>query len=135
MEFFIQDEQAMLELGNRISKSLHRGDLVLLEGHLGAGKTTLVRGILHGLGWKEPVRSPTYNLFAPYDTDPPVLHADFYRISDAQGTGIEDYFDTHVCLVEWPNALRSLVDLTLSSKVEITTEGTGRRVRLSNILL
>ncbi len=134
-ELFIPDEQAMLDLGDRLSKVLTQGEIVLFEGHLGAGKTTLIRGILHGLGWKEAVRSPTYNLFAPYETNPPVFHADFYRISDAQGTGIEDYLDTHLCLIEWPAALASLVNLSKCPKVQIDTEGTGRRVTLSNINL
>lgn len=134
-ELFIPDEQAMLDLGDRLSKVLKPGEIVLFEGHLGAGKTTLIRGILHGLGWKDAVRSPTYNLFAPYETNPPVLHADFYRISNAQGTGIEDYLDTHLCLIEWPAALASLVNLEKCPKVQIDTEGTGRRVSLSNINL
>jgi tRNA threonylcarbamoyladenosine biosynthesis protein TsaE len=125
----------MLALGERLSKVLREGDVVLFEGELGAGKTTLIRGILHGLGWEEPVRSPTYNLFSPYATIPPVLHADLYRLSDAQGTGIEDYLDSHLCLIEWPLALASLVRLETCSKVQISTEGTGRRVRLSNINL
>ena len=125
----------MLALGERLAKVLREGDVVLFEGELGAGKTTLIRGILHGLGWEEPVRSPTYNLFCPYATTPPVLHADLYRLSDAQGTGIEDYLDSHLCLIEWPLALASLVPLETCSKVQISTEGTGRCVRLSNINL
>ena len=125
----------MLALGERLAKVLQEGDVVLFEGELGAGKTTLIRGILHGLGWEEPVRSPTYNLFSPYATTPPVLHADLYRLTDAQGTGIEDYLDSHLCLIEWPLALASLVRLETCSKVQISTEGTGRRVRLSNINL
>lgn len=125
----------MLALGERLAKLLRAGEVVVFEGHLGAGKTTMIRGILHGLGWNDAVRSPTYNLFAPYQTDPPVLHADFYRIKDAQGTGIEDYLDTHLCLIEWPEALATLVNLERSAKVEIDTEGTGRVVRLSNINL
>ncbi|MEI7576603.1 MAG: tRNA (adenosine(37)-N6)-threonylcarbamoyltransferase complex ATPase subunit type 1 TsaE [Armatimonadota bacterium] len=134
-DLFVPDESAMLSLGERIGKVLKRGDIVLFEGNLGAGKTTLIRGILHGFGWKEPVRSPTYNLFSPYETDPPILHADLYRLSDAQGTGIEDYFDSHLCLIEWPLALASLVRLEHCPKVQISTEGTGRLVSLSNINL
>lgn len=134
-DLFVPDEPAMLKLGEQLAKVLKQGDIVLFEGHLGAGKTTLIRGILHGLGWTEPVRSPTYNLFAPYETTPPVLHADFYRLTDAQGTGIEDYLDTHLCLIEWPAALASLVKFEDCSKIQIETEGTGRRVRLSNISL
>ena len=134
-QIFVPDEEAMLMLGEQIAKVLRQGDLVLFEGSLGAGKTTLIRGILVGLGWKEPVRSPTYNIFAPYDTDPPVVHADLYRLADARGTGIEDYLDTHLCLIEWPEALASLVRMDECPRVQIMTEGTGRRVTLSNIIL
>jgi tRNA threonylcarbamoyladenosine biosynthesis protein TsaE len=134
-QIFVPDEEAMLTLGEQLAKVLRQGDLVLFEGNLGAGKTTLIRGILAGLGWKEPVRSPTYNIFSPYGTDPPVVHADLYRLADARGTGIEDYLDSHLCLIEWPDALASLVRLEECPRVQITTEGTGRRVTLSNIIL
>lgn len=134
-DLFVPDEPAMLALGERLCKGLKQGDVVLFEGNLGAGKTTLIRGILHGFGWREPVRSPTYNLFSPYDTNPPVLHADLYRLSDAQGTGIEDYLDSHLCLIEWPLALATLVRLEDCAKVQISTEGSGRYVTLSNINL
>ncbi len=134
-DLFVPDEPAMLALGERLCKVLRQGDIVLFEGNLGAGKTTLIRGILHGFGWREPVRSPTYNLFSPYDTNPPVLHADLYRLSDAQGTGIEDYLDSHLCLIEWPLALATLVRLEDCAKVQISIEGSGRYVTLSNINL
>lgn len=134
-EFLVKSEQEMLELGERLARVLHKGDIVVFEGELGSGKTTLIRGILHGLGWKEAVRSPTFNLFAVYDTDPPVLHADFYRIHSTFGTGIEDYFDTHLCLVEWPKAMLNSVDMVVEKRVVIQYEGDSRRVNLSNISL
>ena len=132
-EFLVASETKMLELGSRLVQGLSRGDLVLFEGELGAGKTTLIRGMLLEIGWKDAVRSPTYNLFAVYPTEPPVLHADFYRITSTAGTGIEDYLDTHLCLVEWPKALSDIVDLTTAKQVKILFEGDGRRVQLSNI--
>lgn len=95
-----------------------------LEGPLGAGKTTLVRGLLEALGHEGPVRSPTFNLLQAFDTDPPVLHADLYRVSSAEGTGLEDYLDTHVVLVEWPDRLP---DDPEHWRVEIAFEGEGRK--------
>ncbi|RYG26196.1 tRNA (adenosine(37)-N6)-threonylcarbamoyltransferase complex ATPase subunit type 1 TsaE, partial [bacterium] len=56
-------------------------------------------------GHEGPVRSPTFNLLQSFDTEPPVLHADLYRVASAEGTGLEDYLDTHIVLVEWPDRL------------------------------
>lgn len=135
IEFSVESEAKMLELGARLVRAFSKGDVVLFEGELGAGKTTLIRGMVCELGWKEPVRSPTFNLFAEYPTEPPVLHADFYRITDTLGTGMEDYLDSHLCLVEWPDAMSRLIDLDAAKRVRITFEGDGRHVQLSNISL
>ena len=134
-EFAVVGETQMLELGASLVRAFSFGDTVLFEGELGAGKTTLIRGMLRQLGWSEPVRSPTFNLFAVYPTQPPVLHTDLYRVTNTKGIGIEDYLDTHLCLVEWPNAMADVVDLVSAKRVQILFEGDGRRVRLSNISL
>ncbi len=99
---------------------LKAGDLVLLSGPLGAGKTTWTRGLLRAAGWSEPVRSPTYNLMHPYPTQPPILHADLYRLKSAEGIGLEEYLDSHLCLIEWPDRLGSLLDPDLAWLVEIS---------------
>lgn len=132
-EIKVDTESKMLELGASLVQVLSAGDIVLFEGELGAGKTTMIRGMLAQLGWSEPVRSPSYNLFAVFPTDPPVLHADFYRLSSSHGTGIEDYLDSHLCLVEWPKALANWVDYDSAKRVLILFDGSGRRVQLSNI--
>lgn len=119
----LPDEPATRALGAALAARLHPGDLVRLEGPLGAGKTTLVRGLLEALGHEGPVRSPTFNLLQAFETDPPVLHADLYRVRTAQGTGLEDYLDTHVVLVEWPDRLP---DDPAHWKIEIAFEGEGR---------
>lgn len=103
--YVLENEEATRALGAALARRLRPGDLVRLDGPLGAGKTTLVRGLLEALGHTGPVRSPTFNLLQAFDTDPPVLHADLYRVASAEGTGIEDYLDSHVVLVEWPDRL------------------------------
>lgn len=103
---------------------------MLLKGELGAGKTTLVRGVLEGLGFDGPVRSPTFNLIQTFDTKPPVMHADLYRLKSAIGVGLEDYLDTHLCLVEWPDRLGGLIDPDSAWQVEIEFEANGRLVRI-----
>jgi tRNA threonylcarbamoyladenosine biosynthesis protein TsaE len=134
-ELLIENELRMLELGARLAHSFSLGDVVLFEGDLGAGKTTLIRGILREIGWTEAVRSPTFNLFATYPTEPAVLHADFYRITSTLGTGFEDYLDNHLCLIEWPKAALNLIDYESAKRVQIFFDGTGRLVQLSNISL
>jgi tRNA threonylcarbamoyladenosine biosynthesis protein TsaE len=129
----VANESEMLALGAKLASVFAIGDLVYLEGNLGAGKTTLVRGILAELGWKKPVRSPTFNLFNVYETVPPVVHADLYRLNNAFGTGIEDYLETHVVLVEWPAALGEPEATT--KRIQIEFDGDGRKVLLSNINL
>jgi tRNA threonylcarbamoyladenosine biosynthesis protein TsaE len=124
-EIFVKDEAAMRALGRQLSGRWRAGDLVLLFGDLGAGKTTFVRGVLEGLSWAGAVRSPTFNLMSVYEVDPPVLHADLYRVASAEGLGLEEYFEDHLCLIEWPDRL-GLVDRFW--RVEIGFEGDGRRV-------
>ncbi|MCH8142841.1 MAG: tRNA (adenosine(37)-N6)-threonylcarbamoyltransferase complex ATPase subunit type 1 TsaE [Proteobacteria bacterium] len=82
---FLKDEAATLQYGNSLAKRLRGDELVLLRGDLGAGKTTLVRGILRGLGHTGSVKSPTYTLLEPYElAQQTVYHFDFYRIADSQ---------------------------------------------------
>lgn len=127
----VVDEQAMLALGHELAEKFVAGDVVLLSGELGAGKTTLVRGILSGLGWKGEVRSPTFNLIQTYETAPPVLHADLYRLKSADGLGLEEESEGRLCLIEWPDRLGAVLAGTW--QVEITFAGNGRNVSVSRL--
>lgn len=122
----LPDEAATRALGARLAARLSPGDVVLLEGPLGAGKTTLVRGLLEALGHEGPVRSPTYNLVQTFDTHPPVMHADLYRVTSSAGIGIEEYLDTCVSLIEWPDRLEGVLDAAACWRVEIAFDGEGR---------
>jgi len=104
---FVVGEAAMLEYGIAIAKQMRRDELVFLEGELGAGKTTLARGILRGLGFAGHVKSPTYTLVEPYEFDTQrVYHFDFYRIKDPEELeyiGLDDLLgERAIKLVEWP---------------------------------
>src|SRR5512145_982179 len=109
-ELNVPTAEAMAELGARLASEWRAGEVVFLDGPLGAGKSTLVRGVLHALGHLGPVRSPTFNLMQSFETTPPVLHVDLYRVKSHAGLGIEDYLDTHLCLIEWPDRAVGLVE-------------------------
>ncbi len=131
---FLKDEAATLQYGNRLANRLQRDALVLLRGDLGAGKTTLVRGILRGLGHKGSVKSPTYTLLEPYQlAQQTVYHFDFYRIADSnelEFIGIDELMDADaIKLVEWPeHAREKLPDPDVEILLEI--DGAGRRLEI-----
>jgi len=121
----------MRAFGASLLPRLQAGDVVLLQGDLGAGKTTLVRGLLEGMGYSGAVRSPTFNLIQTFPTNPPVMHADLYRVKSYEGIGLEDYLDTHLCLIEWPDRAAGLVSPEDCWRVSIEFDGEGRRIVIS----
>jgi tRNA threonylcarbamoyladenosine biosynthesis protein TsaE len=102
----LKDEAATLRLGGKLAKALRPGDIVTLSGPLSAGKTTLVRGLMAGLGYEDEVPSPSFAIVQPYETlSPPVWHVDLYRIenpADLDELGLEDIGADGVLIVEWP---------------------------------
>ena len=101
----------MLDLGKQIGRIIAPGDKISLRGTLGAGKTTLARGILQGLGFTEEVPSPTFAIVQQYDPPEvriPVAHIDFYRIEDTneiQALALDDILSYSALVAEWPERL------------------------------
>ncbi|MDR3087118.1 MAG: tRNA (adenosine(37)-N6)-threonylcarbamoyltransferase complex ATPase subunit type 1 TsaE [Azoarcus sp.] len=103
----LANEAATLALGARLAPALAPGLKIWLEGDLGSGKTTLVRGILRASGYVGTVKSPTYTLVEPYVVSGiDLYHFDFYRLTSPEeflDAGLDEYFSgAGVCLMEWP---------------------------------
>jgi len=131
----IENEQAMLEAGRNLAEKLGAGLLVFLIGDLGAGKTTLVRGFLRGLGYAGVVKSPTYNLVESYViNDLNVFHFDLYRLMDAEELeymGIRDYLnEKSICFIEWPDKGEGLLP-SPDVCIEISIKGSERELLIS----
>lgn len=126
-------ESELEAVGSALAKSLSFGDIIFLEGELGAGKTTVSRGILRGFGYRGIAASPTYTLLELYElTVHRVVHLDLYRITtaiDLEGIGFRDYLDGQtICLIEWPeNGAGFLPAPTL--RIILKYAGVGRTVR------
>jgi tRNA threonylcarbamoyladenosine biosynthesis protein TsaE len=99
-------------VGAEIAAVLAPGDIVLVSGELGTGKTTLVRGACRALGIDDPITSPTFTIGHRYRGRVDVSHLDLYRFvgfSAAEWGDLEPYFDGAVCFVEWPEAGRDVL--------------------------
>jgi tRNA threonylcarbamoyladenosine biosynthesis protein TsaE len=126
-------EADTLALGRALACGLTPGMVIYLIGELGAGKTTLARGMLHGLGYQGKVKSPTFTLVEVYEFSRLYLyHFDFYRFSDPRElgeAGFREYFNPQsVCLVEWPEKAAGLPAADL--KVVLQVAGSGRNASI-----
>jgi tRNA threonylcarbamoyladenosine biosynthesis protein TsaE len=129
----LDDEAATLDLGAALAKILAPGLIIHLCGDLGAGKTTLSRGILRALGHTGPVKSPTYTLVELYVISGySVYHFDFYRFNSPEewhDAGLDEYFDgAAICLIEWPEKAG---EYPPSPDIEITLLASGEARQVS----
>lgn len=108
MQVQLNDELAHVAFGEALGRALKGRGRVYLEGELGAGKTTLTRGILRAYGYQGAVKSPTYTLLEPYEFDGQrVYHLDLYRLGDPEELefigGRDILSDEALCVIEWPS--------------------------------
>lgn len=98
-----QTEEETKKIATRLANLLRPGDVITLEGDLGAGKTTFTKGIAIGLGVKRIVNSPTYTIVKEYDGELPLYHMDVYRLEDSdEDIGLSEYFEGDgISVVEW----------------------------------
>jgi len=130
----LADEAATLRLGAALAGLVRPGDVITLSGDLGAGKTTLARGLLAALGLAGEAPSPTFAIvqtYAPPETSMPVAHIDLYRIDnpdEAEELGLDDLRHDHCLLVEWPERLSAAAwQDGLRLRLQAVNEG-GRRL-------
>ena len=120
----LPDAAATERLGRALAERLQPGDVVALFGSLGAGKTTLARGILYGLGHRGDVASPTFPIvqtYEPPETRLPAWHVDLYRIERADELdelGLDEALEDGVLLIEWPERLPALWPESLRLRLE-----------------
>lgn len=127
----------MERLGAQMAAQIKNLTLVTLHGPLGAGKTTLVRGLLRGLGHSGAVKSPTFTLVEPYSfAGVDLYHFDLYRLIDPQELaflGLRDYLDGKgVCVVEWADRAQGVLPLP-DVDIMITPIETGRMVQITTL--
>lgn len=138
MEKITYSASETIQYGCQLAQLLLPGDLLLLDGDLGAGKTTFTQGIARGLGIKRPVKSPTFTLIREYpQAKYPLYHMDMYRLENASADdlGLQEYFDgAGIVIVEWsqfikeqlpPNYLRINIERVdeLTRKLQFQPQG------------
>ena len=135
----LADEAATLAFGAVLAIAIQPSLTIYLHGDLGAGKTTLVRGLLHALGYVGKVKSPTYTLVECYEiavksTQPlNIYHFDLYRFHDDEeweAAGFRDYFNANsVCLIEWPEKAQQCLPLP-DLDIIFSIQEPGRTIKL-----
>ena len=117
-------------LAKKLANRLPNGTVMTFSGDLGAGKTTFIRGLAEGLGIKEVVQSPTFNIMKIYlKGDRPLIHIDAYRLADIDtDIGLDEYigYETGITVIEWPIYIEKLIPEN-AIEVEITNLGDDNR--------
>jgi tRNA threonylcarbamoyladenosine biosynthesis protein TsaE len=134
LDINLPDAQATAALGAALAAGALPGRVLHLRGDLGAGKTTLVRGLLRALGYAGRVKSPTYTLVEPYALSSlHFYHFDFYRFEDRSewlSSGFREYFNPQsLCVVEWPEKAGGLLGPP-DIEIRLQFSGEGRNARL-----
>ena len=132
MELIIASKNAQetMDLGAKIVQFTKSGSIFCLTGDLGAGKTTLVRGVAKALEIKSIVQSPTFNIMKIYfNGKKPLIHIDAYRLADVNtDIGLDEYigYETGLTVIEWPEFIQELIPETATT-IRITNKGDSNR--------
>ena len=130
LEIISKTSESTIELGEHLANILPSGITLTLTGDLGAGKTTLVRGIARGLKINDVVQSPTFNIMKIYlKGNRPLIHIDAYRLADIDtDIGLDEYigYETGITVIEWPMFIKRLIPQD-ALEVEINNIGEDQR--------
>lgn len=128
--FYSHNEDELMAYGYRLGQKLQAGDVLVLTGNLGAGKTTLTKGIARGLDINQMIKSPTYTIVREYEGRLPLYHLDVYRIgNDPDSIDLDDFlYGDGVSVIEWGTSRRRFTRDYL--EVVITPSGDGRQIEL-----
>ncbi len=127
MNIISNSEKETIELGKKIASKLKKGDIIVLSGDLGSGKTKFTEGILTYFGLEEEISSPTFTIVNEYNTENlNIYHFDVYRLNDIdefQAIGGEEYFEKGACIIEWGEMIEELlpqdyIKITFSRNLE-----------------
>jgi len=137
-EFIISSESELASLSKKIIKLLQH-QIVLLDGEMGAGKTTFVKYFIDAMTGYQGVNSPTFSIINEYENSDgmPIYHMDLYRlenIEEALNIGIEEYLDSgHLCLIEWPNLISNIIPETHHIISLHVLENGDRLLKINNL--
>jgi tRNA threonylcarbamoyladenosine biosynthesis protein TsaE len=139
-----------MELGRTLASQLTAGDVVAFYGELGAGKTTMIKGVAAGLGVIGVVKSPSFVIVTEYAGKLPLYHVDLYRLGargeglgaddecqlsleEIEGIGLDSYLDGDgVCLIEWAERAEKVLPDRVK-RVRMSVDGSGRRIEISGL--
>ena len=134
--FITNSAEETMDLGKKIAQNAKNGSVFCLTGDLGAGKTTLVRGIAIALNIKSVVQSPTFNIMKIYfDGIKPLIHIDAYRLVDVNtDIGLDEYigYETGLTVIEWPDFIEELIPETAITVQIINLGETRRRITINS---
>lgn len=141
MEIISNSENETIELGKKIAQKLKKGDIIVLTGELGSGKTKLTEGILTYFGLQNEISSPTFTIVNEYDTDKfKIFHFDVYRLSDVDefyAIGGEEYFEQGVSIIEWGEMIKEALPekfINITFQRDLENENI-RKIKIENLVL
>ncbi len=123
------------QFAKNLASKLKIGDIVVLSGELGSGKTKFTEGILEYFNLADEISSPTFTIVNEYSSNPPVFHFDVYRLEDEDeflAIGGEEYFEKGICIIEWGEMIENLLP-SQYIKISFSKDATDETIRILNV--